>query len=137
MKKRQAAAVIAGTLLLGGGVFFATGQLAGSFLSSGMKTGKNPACREWGAEHPVVISGDTVRPVRITAEVCDTLTILNQDNKVREMAFGVHDKHITYDGVTVKMLAKDQSFTVALDQRGSYLFHDHRQEAVGGEFTVR
>jgi plastocyanin len=138
MKKFFPLLVVVGVLFIGGGVFFLTQHFSGSFLSSKTKAEQADAvtCDKLGADHQVTIKNDTLAPAHVTAEACDTLTITNADNKVRDMAFGVHDHHVEYDGISVKTLAKDQSFTVTLNKKGTYLFHDHHQDEVAGDFKV-
>jgi hypothetical protein len=71
-----------------------------------------------------------------TAKLCDRLTITNQDPVNRLMAFGIHDRHITYDGITTQQLRSNQSFSVTLVQPGNYIFHDHLDDDVEASFTV-
>jgi hypothetical protein len=52
------------------------------------------------------------------------------------MAFGKHDKHISYDGVSEQLVAQGQSLTVRLVSTGTYLFHDHEADETSGTFTV-
>ena len=54
------------------------------------------------------------------------------------ISFGQHGQYSQYDGVTEKRLAKGQkSFTVTLESVGSFRFHDHMHNEVGGTFSVR
>lgn len=94
------------------------------------------ACTTKGAAHTVVIQDNVVTPDHTQASLCDTLTILSKDNRIRLMAFGPHDDHQPYDGVGEKTLEQGQSFTVVLDQAGSFTFHDHLDDSVIGYFTV-
>lgn len=94
-------------------------------------------CSSEGAEHTVEIKDDKATPQYLDVKVCDKLTIVNRDDKLRIIAFGVHDSHIYYDGITEKVLGKDQSLSVILNQTGLYLFHDHIQDEVQGQFNVQ
>lgn len=85
--------------------------------------------------HTVVIH-DAMLPQHTTAKLCDKLTIANEDNQLRLVAFGVHEHHTPYDGITEELLAKGQSLTVTLNQAGTFLFHDHLEDQVNGTFTV-
>lgn len=85
----------------------------------------------------VTIQNDTVTPARTQASRCDKLMIVNRDSKTREIAFGVHDRHVAYGGVFERVLRKGESFTFELKQTGEYLFHDHFQDEVAGTFIVR
>lgn len=88
------------------------------------------------AAHRVIIQNDKVLPAHVEAKKCDSLTIVNQDNQQRLIAFGRHDNHISYDGVSEKLLNQGQNLTVTLVRPGTYLFHDHEDPAVAGTFTV-
>lgn len=90
-----------------------------------------------GRDHQVSIDHDRVIPATIQGSLCDTMTIVNKDAKTRDIAFGKHNQHIVYDGVEIKTLLQDQSFTVVYTKTGQYIFHDHDQDEVKGNFTVR
>ena len=86
--------------------------------------------------HSVMIMDSKAEPSKITAKLCDTLTITNMDDIAREVAFGPHEDHIAYDGVAERVLSKDQSLTVTLNQAGAFRFHDHLHDEIQGYFTV-
>ncbi len=94
------------------------------------------SCQSSPSEHFVTIANGELSSVDIHGGLCDKLTITNNDDQLRLMAFGVHDHHQSYDGVTEKTLLKGQSMTIVLDQRGTYTFHDHLHDEVKGTFTV-
>jgi hypothetical protein len=94
------------------------------------------ACSTTGTTYTVYITNAQLSINDIHAKRCDTLTITNNDATLRIMAFGVHDKHLTYDGVTEKTLAQGQSLSVTLNQTGTFTFHDHLNDAVKGTFVV-
>lgn len=138
MKKFAPLWTIIGVLIVGGGVFWLTRYVSGNFLDSKANADKAAkTCQRIGTTHTVIISGDKTEPAHTTAQRCDKLVITNNDEKIRDMAFGVHDHHVAYDGVTIKTLTKGQSLTVTLNETGTFLFHDHHQEEVGGDFTVK
>lgn len=87
-------------------------------------------------KHQANIENDQVSPKNTEGKLCDTLTITNLDKQTRDIAFGKHDEHIEYDGVIEEPVAPGKSLTVTLNKTGSYLFHDHDDETVGGTFTV-
>lgn len=93
-------------------------------------------CKQVGVQLSVTITSGNPIPKDTSAKVCDRLTITNEDDRLRLIAFGSHDDHQPYDGVTEKILAQGQSLTVTLNQRGTYEFHDHLDPAVIGYFTV-
>lgn len=93
-------------------------------------------CHKKGASHIVTISGDKISPVHTEGKLCDTLTVRNTDDVLRFMAFGQHDEHKPYDGITQKNLGQGQEFTVTLNQTGSYIVHDHLHDEVEATFRV-
>lgn len=96
-------------------------------------------CQQDTARHvalTVTLQNEQAVPSHITGKACDTLTISNADTKDRLIAFGSHEHHISYDGVSERVLAQGQSLTVVLVKSGTYLFHDHTDPAVKGSFTV-
>jgi hypothetical protein len=110
-------------------------RLSNNFLTNGklsLASAATPVCQNIR----VTIKNDEVTPRHISAHVCDKLTILNADAKERVVAFGQHEHHVAYDGVTEKFLEHGQMVTVNLNQTGDFLFHDHDQEEVQGTFTV-
>ncbi len=87
--------------------------------------------------YQVMIMSDKVDTPQITAKLCDTITFTNMDNITREIAFGPHENHVPYDGIAAKVLTAGQSFTVTLNQAGSFHWHDHIHDVVQGYFTVK
>lgn len=86
--------------------------------------------------HTVVIKDNHAVPSHTEAKLCDTLTIINQDSNIKLMAFGPHEQHISYDGVSERALGPGQGFSVKLITVGSFTFHDHTTDAAQGSFTV-
>jgi hypothetical protein len=87
--------------------------------------------------HTIVVKDDKAIPSATEGKRCDTLTVTNLDDESREMAFGLHEKHTPYDGVTEKVLAKGESFTVTLVQTGNFKVHDHEHDEVQATFEVK
>ncbi|HET9174355.1 MAG TPA: hypothetical protein VFN56_03675 [Candidatus Saccharimonadales bacterium] len=94
-------------------------------------------CLHKGMSHIVVFEHNAVHPTHTVAQLCDTLTITNLDNTLRLIAFGPHEHHEQYDGVTEQVLDKGNSLTVTLNQAGNYTFHDHLNDSLVGSFSVR
>src|SRR5690242_2893393 len=89
-----------------------------------LRTGRDthpPVAQCYGTfrDHSVIINKGIVMPANTAGKLCDTLTITNDDDTLRLMAFGQHDNHQPYDGVTEKVLSQGQSMTVTMDQLGS------------------
>lgn len=106
-------------------------------LSDQLSSANTQNCSQKGADHLVVIKDGTVSPGDTTGKVCDTLTIKNEDDVTRFMAFGQHDNHQAYDGISERTLTKDQSFTIIMNKAGEFLFHDHLHDEVRGTFTAQ
>ena len=131
--KKLVLLVVAFVAVIGGIVWLTT------WTTSGLLTSHKEAsnfCAGYLTTYTVTIKDDTVTPEHIQAARCDRLTIVNRDDKRREIAFGIHDRHVAYDGVLQRLLRKNESLTVDLVQSGDYHFHDHFQDEVEGTFTV-
>ena len=94
------------------------------------------ACPVHGTVHHAAFRHGVVAPRTTAARRCDTLIITNEDDQIRLVAFGPHDHHEPYDGVTEKILSQRQSLTIVLDQAGSYSFHDYLDDNAIGYFTL-
>lgn len=116
-------------------VLVAVALISKNYLSD-RKDKAEAECQQIGQEHFVEAKDNKMQPDFINAKLCDELTIINKDDKTRRIAFGEHEKHIEYDGISEKIIKKDESFTITLNKSGSYIFHDHFQEEVKAQFTV-
>lgn len=99
----------------------------------GEKTG---ACQALHANHKVTITNGMVSPVHIEARLCDSLTFINKDTTTRDIAFGPHPEHKLYSGEYEVTVHKGYAKTIPLNKSGTYLFHDHLNPAITGDFTV-
>jgi len=108
----------------------ALGLSSSHSAADGCKSNTTPAVQK------IVIRGGTVSAAQVNAKLCDTLTITNQDKTLREVAFGEHDHHASYDGVAERVLQNGQSLTITLNKTGTYHWHDHLHDEVEGYFTV-
>ena len=102
------------------------------------KLGNGRARCERGAhsDRLMTIRGNRFVPDKLTASKCDKLTVVNLDDRTRLIAFGPHEDHISYDGVSERVLGQNQSLTVTLVTPGTFIVHDHADPAVRGAFTV-
>jgi hypothetical protein len=89
-----------------------------------------------GVNHTLVIKHDTITPKEVNAQRCDTLTIINQDDKQRRLAFGEHTHHQSYDGVDGKLVGQNEQIMLTLTESGKFMIHDHFQDSVHAYFTV-
>ncbi len=109
------------------------------YLANGFnkKSGLNTIqCNGNHETHKVIIQNDKVKSGNTIGSLCDSLMIINLDGKARLVAFGLHEDHQAYDGVTERLLTKGQSLSVTLVQVGNFSFHDHTEDQVQGTFSV-
>jgi plastocyanin len=95
------------------------------------------ACGEIFAHYEVTIKNGVVSPLHTDAHRCDTITFINEDDQVKDIAFGEHPNHVAYAGQLDIITYKGHPETLTLSQAGTYKFHDHLHEATAGDFTVR
>lgn len=137
MKKKLTIAFVAGLLIAGGIIILGTTLAANHYLSARDSTAQQANCKGIHTTHQVSISRGEAVPKHTYAILCDTLTISNRDDRSYLVAFGEHGEHDTYDGVTERALSKNESLSVELIQTGTFVFHDHLQDKVHGDFTVK
>lgn len=95
------------------------------------------ACQELYDNHKVTIENGKAYPSSITAKRCDTLTFINEDDEVIEIAFGEHPDHGVYAGYSELIIVKKgRGKTITLSETGSHQFHDHINPDINGEFTI-
>ncbi len=94
------------------------------------------ACHYRKENHKVVIKNGEVVPSYIDAELCDSLTFINEDDQKREIAFGTHPNHDSYGGETEVILRKGRPKSITLNEAGRFMFHDHLDPVVSGGFSV-
>ncbi|MGH7241146.1 MAG: hypothetical protein ACREGB_02505 [Candidatus Saccharimonadales bacterium] len=110
--------------------------VAGFFIFSS-RDKSNDICKgKTGQTYSVNIKNSKPSNATIHGKMCDHITYKNLDNVTREIAFGPHENHIPYDGVAERFLNQNQSFTITLNQTGSFHWHDHIHDEVEGYFTV-
>ncbi len=93
-------------------------------------------CGKSGQTYLIKIKDNHVSPENSYAKKCDKLTFINSDKVSRLIAFGPHEEHQAYDGISEKILKYNQSFSINLNQTGLYHFHDHLDDSVSGYFSV-
>ncbi|HLZ14361.1 MAG TPA: hypothetical protein VKQ34_00025 [Candidatus Saccharimonadales bacterium] len=118
---------VLGAAVLGGGAYY---YIFHSSVTSAS------VCEGTHGAHTVLIQHNVMTPVHTSAHHCDKLTITNMDATDRLVAFGPHEHHVAYDGVTDQLLLQGQSLTITLNQIGTFNFHDHLHDEVAGDFTV-
>lgn len=105
----------------------------GIYQIGGEKTG---ACQGVHENYKVVIKDGQVNPAHTVARLCDTLTFINEDKAAREMTFAEHPNHGVYDGESELKVTNRRGKTITLNRPGTFIFHDHLDPDVAGDFTV-
>ena len=105
----------------------------GIYQVGGVKTG---ACQGIHANHQIIIKNGQVSVLHTIASKCDSLTFINEDNIVRDIAFGTHPQHEAYAGEAELIVRKGVNKTITLSESGTYEFHDHLHAETAGYFTV-
>lgn len=137
MKFGKLASIMLAVIAAGAAVFIGTQYMANHYLDDHAEAhATEVSCKQRGKAYHVVIRNNTAMPAHTVAALCDTLTVTNRDDRVRDLAFGSHDHHQAYDGQTENTIKKGQSVTVVLNKTGDYMFHDHLQDAAKGTFRV-
>jgi plastocyanin len=139
MKKINTPMIFLIVAVMAAAVLILTHSLSNRYLNSHNKPSESAQinkCDRPGQKYSVNIENNRMNPKHTEAKTCDTLTITNSDNKRRELAFGRHNHHVGYDGISEKGLNSGESLTITLNQTGTFTFHDHFQEEVAGDFTV-
>ncbi len=115
--------------------------VVGGFIFN-LDTGKTSGSQKdvcegkFGFSYMVHISDSKVSDTNVKAKLCDKIMFMNSDKITREIGFGQHDKHVSYNGINQKILNEGQMFTITLNQIGDFHWHDHLHEEVEGYFTV-
>lgn len=137
VKKAYYLLLIIGLLGLATAVLLTTRYISSRYLETSTPKRTVVKCAHEGKQRFASIKSDVVEPHQTNARACDSLTITNLDDRLREISFGPHDNHEVYDGVYHKTLGKNQSFKIDLKQLGLYRFHDHYNDEVSGYFDVK
>lgn len=135
-KSLYAFIAIGGLLMISAMLYFGVHSLSGKYLDSQKSTPNIVACTGEHRQHNIEIKNNLASPAYVYASLCDRLTITNRDNRIRLIAFGEHDRHQAYGGVSEKALKKGESLDLQLNQAGIFLYHDHFQESAKGSFSV-
>jgi plastocyanin len=134
MKKMAVAGFVSAVVVVSAAVLYGSTKLSDQLLA-GSKS-DTTKCSKTGEIKHLTIQDNKMQPTHIQAAQCDKLVVTNTDNMLRDIAFGTHDHHIAYGGVSEKTLNQGESFEVSLQKTGSYIVHDHLHDEVQATFTV-
>ena len=135
-KRLKIIAIILIALVLGAAATYGSIIVVSSYLDQ-QYTSLHDGCPPRQSNHVITIQNNIASPEHVAALRCETLTVKNLDTPTRLMAFGVHEKHISYDGISEQELGQSESFTVTLVQTGDFIIHDHHNDDVKSTFTVQ
>jgi cytochrome o ubiquinol oxidase operon protein cyoD len=111
-------------------------QLAESEAISQVEGTKTGACQQVKANHKIIITHGKISPLQTEANLCDTLSFINQDSVPHKISFGTPTKPETYGGQTGLSVRKGLGETITLNQAGTYQFYDRLSPDITGNFTV-
>ncbi len=94
------------------------------------------SCTSTGRHVRIAIDDEGFRPRKVRAEMCDRLTFINRSTSARMIAFGVHEKHISYPGYDEQQLPSNQTYSMVLVAPGTYVYHDHFNESERGQIHI-
>jgi len=82
-------------------------------------------CAKPGADHRVVLSGDSFSPNNLTVQICDRIIVTNTGDQPYELVFGSHDNLSSYPGFSQQQLQPNEYFNLDAVQAGNFVLHDH------------
>jgi len=100
----------------------------------GKETG---ACNANKVNHIVTVSEEGVSPSYTSANLCDTITFINQDKVTRELVFGTYTQNVSYGGEDKVVLDDGRPETITLNQDGNFVFYDKTNQSIIGNFVVK
>lgn len=115
------------------GVVYASNRSPASDVSSK----PDSKCTATKNKHTIQISDTTIMPQQTEAQVCDQVIFTVGGHGYHMVAFGPHAHHIEYPGLTDTMLAPGQNQTLTLVSKGTFEIHDHMDDNLKGNITIK
>jgi plastocyanin len=135
--KRKDILILLAVLILIIGVVSSTVYFSNKYIKGLNNKQKTSGCEaQSSTKYNLDIKNNVFTQDKVTAKLCDSITITNYDDRSRLIAFGDHDEHKTYNGIEEETLTQNQSFTITLDETGEFTIHDHNQDSVEATFRV-
>jgi hypothetical protein len=94
-------------------------------------------CAQPGITHEVQLKDDSFNKTNLTLRMCDILKIVNLDTNTFSLAFGVHDKHVSYPGYSQTELRPNEYITVSALEAGAFRMHDHLRDNAYIDLTIQ
>lgn len=101
---------------------------------NGMQAGTCPGGT--GTVYKIELKSNQASPNHVDARLCDTIMLINMDDQVRDIEFGVHEEHVMYAGEGGQEIRPGRNMVITLTELGTFRFHDHIQDRISGDFTV-
>jgi cytochrome o ubiquinol oxidase operon protein cyoD len=105
----------------------------GIYQVSGSLTG---ACKEVKTNHKVYIIDGVVVPSVISANKCDSLSFINEDEDLKIITFGIYPERAAYAGEIEIEVESGKSETLTLSDSGTFNYYDQVETKTLGSFTV-
>lgn len=93
-------------------------------------------CKKPGSTHTLTLQNDAFSTNKLSVKRCDVITVVNKSNDTFELAFGVHERHITYPGYTMQTLSQNEYLIINARKAGTYQFHDHLRDNAQIELEI-
>jgi hypothetical protein len=106
-------------------VVVAIGLVVGGLRHSSRSSAATNDCTTTGRTVTLRLQADSFGQDRLQLRQCDILTVVDGDSASYQLAFGAHEKHISYPGYYSQALGPGEQTRIALRQSGSFEFHDH------------
>jgi hypothetical protein len=94
------------------------------------------SCEVVGKRHEVTLQNDTFSQRDLTAQRCDTISVINMDSQNYDLNFGEHDDHVSYPGYDASLLRPNEQIFINAIKTGKYEFHDHLRDNAQLNLTV-
>lgn len=88
------------------------------------------------AENTVWIIDGSFNPSVVTISVGDSITWVNKDDLIRQVASDPHPSHSALPSLESEELAQDDDYTYTFDKVGEWFYHDHMNPISKGTIIV-
>ncbi|HSX32604.1 MAG TPA: cytochrome o ubiquinol oxidase subunit IV [Candidatus Saccharimonadales bacterium] len=99
-----------------------------------MQAGSCPA--DTGKNYKLELKDGTILPSRITAGLCDTITIVNLEDSTHTLGFERKDEPVRYAGQADVSVRSQRSEPIRLTDPGAYRIYDTEHSERSADFTV-
>jgi hypothetical protein len=93
-------------------------------------------CATVGHTVTMTFVGGRFTPMALSAKRCDKLVLENRSGTLVELAFGPHEHHLAYPGLSESPLKAGADMTLVLSDSGRFALHDHIRDEAQATLTV-